>query len=60
MRYPMNNRDLIVSYPGFFVTSVISNVMEIIDHNATSEEILSKIYDDFYDRFNLIRGKNRK
>ncbi len=37
-------------------------IQQFIDHNATSEEILSKLYDDFYDGFNLIReksGKNR-
>jgi hypothetical protein len=37
-------------------------IQQFIDHNATSEEILSKLYNDFYDGFNLIRektGKNR-
>jgi ATP-dependent Clp protease ATP-binding subunit ClpX len=37
-------------------------IQQFIDHNATSEEILTKLYDDFYDGFNLIRektGKNR-
>ena len=37
-------------------------IQQFIDHNATSEEILSKLYEDFYDGFNLIRektGKNR-
>ena len=37
-------------------------IEQFINHNATSEEILSKIYSDFYDGFNLIRektGKNR-
>ena len=35
---------------------------QFINHNATSEEILSKIYDSYYDGFNLVRektGKNR-
>lgn len=30
---------------------------QFINHNATSEEILSKIYSDFYDGFNLVREK---
>ncbi len=37
-------------------------IQQFIDHNATSEEILSKLYENFYDGFNLIRektGKNR-
>ncbi len=37
-------------------------IEQFINHNATSEEILSKIYDNYYDGFNLIRektGKNR-
>jgi len=37
-------------------------IQQFIDHSATSEEILSKLYEDFYDGFNLIRektGKNR-
>jgi hypothetical protein len=37
-------------------------IQQFIDHHATSEEILSKLYKDFYDGFNLIRektGKNR-
>ena len=37
-------------------------IQQFIDHHATSEEILTKIYDDFFDGFNLIRektGKNR-
>ncbi|MBU0972688.1 MAG: AAA family ATPase [Proteobacteria bacterium] len=37
-------------------------LQQFIDHHATSEEILSKLYKDFYDGFNLIRektGKNR-
>jgi len=35
-------------------------IQQFIDHNATSEEILSKIYDDFFDGFNLIREKTEK
>ena len=35
-------------------------IQQFIDHNATSEEILSKLYDDFYDGFNLIREKTEK
>lgn len=37
-------------------------IEQFIKHNATSEEILTKIYDSYYDGFNLIRektGKNR-
>ncbi len=37
-------------------------IQQFIDHNATSQEILTQIYDSFYDGFNLIRekaGKNR-
>ncbi|SDT99108.1 AAA family ATPase [Desulfobacula phenolica] len=37
-------------------------IEQFIKHNATSEEILTKIYDNYYDGFNLIRektGKNR-
>jgi endopeptidase Clp ATP-binding regulatory subunit ClpX len=37
-------------------------IEQFINHHATSEEILSRIYSDFYDGFNLIRektGKNR-
>ncbi len=37
-------------------------IEQFINHNATVEEILSKIYDSYYDGFNLIRektGKNR-
>jgi len=37
-------------------------IEQFINHNATNEEILSKIYDSYYDGFNLIRektGKNR-
>ncbi len=37
-------------------------IEQFISHNATNEEILSKIYDSYYDGFNLIRektGKNR-
>ncbi len=32
-------------------------IEQFIKHNATHEEILSKIYDDYYDGFNLIREK---
>ena len=32
-------------------------IEQFINHNATSDEILSKIYDDFYDGFNLLREK---
>ncbi len=32
-------------------------IEQFIDHNATFEEILSKVYDNFYDGFNLIREK---
>lgn len=35
-------------------------VQQFIDHSATTEEILSKIYNDFYDGFNLIREKTGK
>ncbi|MCP3940861.1 MAG: AAA domain-containing protein [Desulfobacteraceae bacterium] len=35
-------------------------IQQFIDHNATSEEILSKLYEDFYDGFNLIREKTNK
>ncbi|MBU0462267.1 MAG: AAA family ATPase [Proteobacteria bacterium] len=37
-------------------------IEQFISHNATIQEILSKIYDNYYDGFNLIRektGKNR-
>jgi ATP-dependent Clp protease ATP-binding subunit ClpX len=37
-------------------------IEQFINHNATIEEILSKIYDNYYNGFNLIRertGKNR-
>ncbi len=37
-------------------------IEQFISHNAAIEEILSKIYDDYYNGFNLIRektGKNR-
>ena len=37
-------------------------IEQFINHNATHEEILSKIYDNYYDGFNLMRektGKNR-
>lgn len=33
---------------------------QFINHNATSEEILSKIYTSYYDGFNLIREKTGK
>jgi len=46
-----------------FEEDAIDFLMEqFISHNATIEEILSKIYDNYYDGFNLIRektGKNR-
>ncbi len=32
-------------------------IQQFIDHNATTDEILSKIYTDFYDGFNLVREK---
>ncbi|WDP88675.1 MAG: AAA family ATPase [Desulfobacter sp.] len=32
-------------------------IQQFIDHNATTDEILSKIYSDFYDGFNLVREK---
>lgn len=32
-------------------------IEQFINHNATNEEILTKIYSDFYDGFNLIREK---
>ncbi len=37
-------------------------IEQLVTHDATTEEILSKIYDSYYDGFNLIRektGKNR-
>lgn len=37
-------------------------IEQFIQHKAASEEILTKLYDDFYDGFNLVRektGKNR-
>ena len=37
-------------------------IEQFINHNATNQEILSKIYNNYYDGFNLIRektGKNR-
>lgn len=35
-------------------------IQQFIEHNATTDEILSKIYDDFFDGFNLIREKTGK
>ena len=35
-------------------------IQQFIDHSATTEEILSKIYTDFYDGFNLVREKTGK
>ncbi|MDD9304627.1 MAG: AAA family ATPase [Desulfobacter sp.] len=35
-------------------------IQQFIDHRATTEEILSKIYTDFYDGFNLVREKTGK
>ena len=35
-------------------------IEQFITHNATIEEILSKIYDSYYDGFNLIREKTGK
>jgi hypothetical protein len=32
-------------------------IQQFIDHNATTEEVLSKIYSDFFDGFNLVREK---
>ncbi|NWH05322.1 AAA family ATPase [Desulfobacter latus] len=35
-------------------------IQQFIEHNATTDEILSKIYTDFFDGFNLIREKTGK
>jgi len=35
-------------------------IEQFIDHHATSDEILSKLYTDFYDGFNLVREKTGK
>jgi endopeptidase Clp ATP-binding regulatory subunit ClpX len=35
-------------------------IEQFINHNATNEEILSKIYESYYDGFNLIREKTGK
>ncbi len=35
-------------------------IEQFVNHNATIHEILSKIYDDYYDGFNLIREKTGK
>jgi len=35
-------------------------IEQFISHNATIEEILAKIYDNYYDGFNLIREKTGK
>lgn len=35
-------------------------IQQFIEHNATTDEILSKIYSDFFDGFNLIREKTGK
>ncbi len=35
-------------------------IQQFIEHQATSEEILSKLYGDYYDGFNLIREKTQK
>ena len=35
-------------------------IQQFIEHNATTDEILSKLYTDFYDGFNLIREKTGK
>ena len=35
-------------------------IEQFINHNATNEEILTKIYDSYYDGFNLIREKTGK
>ncbi|HCY86071.1 MAG TPA: ATPase, partial [Desulfobacteraceae bacterium] len=35
-------------------------IQQFIDHSATTDEILSKIYTDFYDGFNLIRERTGK
>lgn len=35
-------------------------IQQFIEHNATTDEILSKIYNDFFDGFNLIREKTGK
>ena len=35
-------------------------IQQFIDHSATTNEILSKIYTDFYDGFNLIRERTGK
>ena len=34
-------------------------IQQFIEHQATSEEILSKLYTDYYDGFNLIREKTQ-
>lgn len=45
----------------FFEEDAIDFLIEqFITHNATTEEILSKIYDSYYDGFNLIREKTGK
>jgi ATP-dependent Clp protease ATP-binding subunit ClpX len=35
-------------------------IEQFIDHHATTDEILSKLYTDFYDGFNLVREKTGK
>jgi endopeptidase Clp ATP-binding regulatory subunit ClpX len=35
-------------------------IQQFIDHHASSDEILSKLYTDFYDGFNLVREKTGK
>ncbi|MCP4024451.1 MAG: AAA domain-containing protein [Desulfobacteraceae bacterium] len=35
-------------------------IEQFTDHNATNEEILTKIYENYYDGFNLIREKTGK
>ena len=32
-------------------------IEQLVHHKATGEEILTKLYDDYYDGFNLIREK---
>jgi hypothetical protein len=35
-------------------------IQQFIEYNATADEVLSKIYTDFFDGFNLIREKTGK
>ena len=45
---------------GFQEDAVDFLIEQFIDHHATADEILSKLYTDFYDGFNLIREKTGK